>query len=267
VREDPNDAVVRLALADSYFAAERYTEAATQYEAVFTIDDKSALALAGLGRSLYSAGDRDGAAAAFQKVVDAAQEADIRGTLAGAAYFYLGVIKLELLKPDEAIPLLRNAVLIDGADADAVQMLGAAYVATGNYDEALVYLAKAVRFVPNFVEAYDQMAIAYDGKGQPNEAKYARAMSLFSRERYSDAAKDLEAVTAALPRFTAAFVGLGQAREKLGQKEAAAAAYNMALSLDPNDFNARGGLVRLGALRSAPEDANHGVPAGTGGGR
>lgn len=258
VRTDPSDLGARLALADLYYNANRFVESSEQYQAALMIDDKNLVGMWGLGRALFAAGDTNGAEPNFQKIVDISQDNDIRGDLVGAAYYYLGKIALTRNDADKAIEQLKNAISIDRSDADAMQVLGAAYVAKGRYDEALDQLIKAARFVPDFTEAYTQMALAYDGKGMKDYARYARGMELFGQGQLSKSAKELQAATAALPDFADAWTGLGLVLEKQGKREAAGQAYQKAAALDPNSFNARTGLVRLGLLQTNDSTAAHG---------
>jgi tetratricopeptide (TPR) repeat protein len=132
---------------------------------------------------------------------------------------------------------------------------------------------KAVAFVPDFGDAYDVLAMAYDQKGMPGEARYARGMKAYSQGRLDAAAKELEAAGTASPAFAPAFAGLGLVREKQGKKDAAAIAFETAMSIDAANFNARSGLARLGKLTvetsagaatgaGAPNDTTHqAVPA------
>ncbi len=262
VKDDPSLLGPRLALADLYYGVKRYKESVEQYLAASAIDDKNLVALWGLGRSLLALGDPAGAAANFQKVIDASKDADVRGDLVGAAYYYMGQIAISQNNADVAIESLKAAVSIDRSDADAMELLGAAYVMKGTYDDALDQLAKAVRFVPDFAEAYDQMALAYDGKGMASEARYARGMAMFSRGDLKKAQKELEAATESLPQFTPGWVGLGLVLEKAGRKDGAIKAYDAARALDPNDFNARAGLIRLGVLSADNADVHGSTQTG-----
>ncbi len=271
VKEDPNALQPRLVLAEAYYVAGRFRDSASQYEAALVIDDKSMLASWGLGRALLKTGDSAGAATSFQKIVQASENSDIRGDLLGGAYYFLAQIALDDKRVDDAIALARNAVLIDRADADALQLLGAAYVAKGSYDQALPLLLRAVTFVPDFAEAYEQMAIAYDAKGMKTEARYARAMKSYSQGDYAKAEKELNAVVSSDHKYADAFVGLGLTYEKQGKKDKAGTAYLQALEIQSDNFNARNGALRVGALKpgAGSQEAPHGSQPGapTGGGQ
>lgn len=271
VIDDPSNMAARLGLGDLYFRVGRYRESADQYEAVVGVtQDDDILPLWGLGRGLYFAGDSVGSEQTFQRIIDLGNENDIRGDLLGAAYYYTGRIALDRGDPAKAVASLKTAVSIDRADADSMEMLGLAYVANGQYDEGIAQLTKAVQFVPDFGDAYAGLATAYEAKGMAGEARWARAMVLFSEDALSKAVKELEAVTAAMPEFAPGFTGLGLAKEKQGKREEAAKAFGRAVALAPDDFNARAGLSRLGLLQPSG-DGFHGsaqqTPAASGGGQ
>ena len=75
-------------------------------------------------------------------------------------------------------------------------------------------------------------------------------MAMYAVGQNDPAIAELQAVTQAKPDFWAAWTGLGLAYEARGQKPEAAEAFQKALAGDPNDFNARTGLVRLGVVQA-----------------
>ena len=64
------------------------------------------------------------------------------------SYYSLGSIAMKQGKPAEAIPSLEKALAIKRSDADALYLIGTAYVATGETDKAETALRGAVAFVP-----------------------------------------------------------------------------------------------------------------------
>jgi tetratricopeptide (TPR) repeat protein len=245
VRADPENLAARLALAGLYYADGRYVESTEQYEAALTIDDESLMAMVGLGRSLLEVGDQARAIESFQRVVDAAAEADIPGDLVETAHYYMGSVYLDQGQLDDAIVQLENAVAIDRADADGWYLLGVAYLESGNLEGAIMALTRAAEFVPSFAEAYESLVVAYERKGLEGEASYARGMLAFSLGRFSEAERELAAAHDASPESVDVFVGLGLVRESQGDHESAAAYYHQALALEPDNFNATAGLARL----------------------
>ncbi|HEU4760101.1 MAG TPA: tetratricopeptide repeat protein [Dehalococcoidia bacterium] len=247
VRANPDDASARGALAQAYFTDHRYKEAAQQYDAVLSNDDKNPVALIGLGRSLLETGDRDAALGRFQQVLDIAAQGEMSADLVETAQFYLGSIYLDQKQADDAVDHLQKAVAIERTDADAWRVLGAALVEAGKPDEAIDALKQAVLFVPNYAEAYETMVVAYEQKGLTAETHYARGMLSYSRGQFDEAVTELAAALQASPNYAAAYVGMGLARESRSERDLALAAYQQALQLEPDNFNARAGLTRLGA--------------------
>lgn len=81
----------------------------------------------------------------------------------------------------------------------------------------------------------------------PGEAKIPMLIGqlLFKRRQWALAAEYLTIAVGAAPRNEAAWVALGQAREKLGADEAAFAAFETALQLNPENQAAQIGKSRL----------------------
>ena len=254
VRENPDDASARANLATLYFEEGRYSEAIQQYQVALDLDEENEAYLVGLGRALLSAGDHRAAAEKFQKAVDLSTEAELTSDVIETAYYYLGSISLTEGKPDEAVAHLKKALDVEPTDADAWYLLGAASIEADDIDGAIEALTRAVLFVPDYTEAYEKLIVAYEEKGLEAEARYARGMLAYSEGRYGDAVTELEAAIAASPELASAYAGLGLARESLSEREAAIAAYQRAIELDPDSFSARAGLVRLGAEEAGAEE-------------
>jgi cytochrome c-type biogenesis protein CcmH/NrfG len=93
-------------------------------------------------------------------------------------------------------------------------------------------------------------------------------MVAYSNGQFDEAATQLQAAVNASPTLVEAYSGLGLVRESQGQPDAAMAAYQQALQLKPDDFNATSGLARLngsgsGASSGSGLPANHpAVPTG-----
>jgi predicted TPR repeat methyltransferase len=85
------------------------------------------------------------------------------------------------------------------------------------------------------------------------DRRFAIAQDLLARGDDAGAADVLAQAIEAAPRFVPAWFALGEARDRLGQRDAAVAAYQQVCALDPEDRLGAGlHLVRLGAL--APGD-------------
>ena len=161
------------------------------------------------------------------------------------AYYGLGEVALGQDKPEEAIEHLLKALSIKRTDADAMNLLGAAYVAADQPEKAFQPLRRAIEFVPiGWAEPYQALADAYTASGDVAEAEWAAAMAVAQSGDVAGAVTRLEAIAdgdAALD----ARVGLGLLAEMGGDNASAAAWYGKALEIDAESESAQLGLSRV----------------------
>ena len=250
VRDDPQSPEKRMVLAELYMLNQRYTDAITQASNVLAAQPDNQRAWLVLGIANANTGKPADAIEPLTRFVDARKDQEMPGldkSLQAAAYF-LGDSFLQLGKPQEAITPLVQAVDWSQTDADAMYKLGMAYSAVGEYPKAVFMFHKATTLVPDFLEAYDAMAIAYDAGSQADYGDYARGMSAFSKKDYQAAIDLLLKSAQSQPGFAPTFAGLGLAYEALGNLQDAKASYQEAVNLDPNNFTADRGLERVEIL-------------------
>jgi tetratricopeptide (TPR) repeat protein len=247
VREDPSDVASRGQLADAYVVAERYEDAIAQYDAVLATGQADELAHFGRARANQALGNLEAAKADFQAVVDIAKEgemAHVDPTL-NAAFYGLGSIALEEDRPADAIQYLSAAVAIKRSDADALNLLGTAYVRNSEPAKAINPLRDAIAFVPiGWSEPYMTLAQAYADTGDAAMAEWAGAMADLSEERY-EAARSRLAAIADGPAALDALIGLALVSEVQGDAPAAADWYRKALEIEPANASALLGLSRV----------------------
>lgn len=252
VRHEPQDPLLRVALAESYLRAGLNAEALEQANQVLREYPRnaSALLIAGIGEVRLD--HPQAALAPLHTFVELRKDGPMArsDTALEAAYYYLGESYVKLGRPATAIPLLEAALVISPVDADALYQLGLALDAAGQPQLAVQRYGEAVRLVPDFEEAYRAMAATYDSLDRPDHAAYAQGMVAFCQEDYRGAVSALERATQALPEFAPAFLGLGLAYERLGSLRPALTAVQRALELDPGDFAAQ---QALGRIQAAPE--------------
>lgn len=250
VRDNPNDPDLRLNLAETYMVTSRFDDAISVSNEVMKAypDNQRAWFVFGVSNAL--GGKPAESIEPLQKFLDANKDAEMLGlnkTMQSAAY-YLGDSYLRLNQPDKAVAPLEQAVDWSQTDSDAMYKLGMAYLGVGRYDESIIMFESATRFVPNYTECYEGMAVAFENLNEPDYADYARGMAAFSKKDY-DAALPLLLKTAAVkPDFLPTFNGLGLTYEALGDLPNAKTNYEAALNLDPNDFASSTGLQRVEIL-------------------
>jgi tetratricopeptide (TPR) repeat protein len=229
---------------------QRYTDAITQAQQVLASEPENQRGWLVIGVASANTGNPADAIDPLTRFVDARKNEDMPGldkSLQAAAY-YLGDSYLQLGKPQEAIEPLTQAVNWSQTDADAMYKLGMAYSALQDYPKAVNMFSAATAFVPDFLEAYDAMAIAFDAAGKPDYGDYARGMSAYSKKDYKTAIELLQKSAQAQPGYAPTFAGLGMAYEALGRLQEALDAYQTGVQLDPNSFNASRGAERVQKL-------------------
>lgn len=247
---DPTNVDKRLALAEVYMVNRRFDDALALANEVMEAypDNQRAWLVVGVANAL--GGNPQAAVEPLQKFVDANKDTEMPGlnkTLQSAAY-YLGDSYLQLGQPDKAVPPLELVVEWSKTDADAMYKLGMAYLGMERFEDAVTLFQSATIFVPNYTEAYEGMAQAFEGLNDMAYADYARGMVAYSKKDYDTALPLLLKVAEAVPDFVPVFDGLGLTYEGMGDLQNAKSSYEMALQLFPDDFTASTGLQRVEAL-------------------
>jgi len=246
VRGHPANVGLRLQLAEVYRAANRPESALEQYSAVLKVEPSQA-ALLGRGEVLAGQGNLAAARQSYEHAIAKAggQYARVNPQLEGA-YYGLGSVLLKQHHTKEAMAQEQKALKIEPTDADALNVLGTAAVEAGAYDRAVKALRQAVLFVPSgWCEPYEQLAKAYRAQRRQPQQEYAGAMVELCEKKPADAARRLRPLISG-PVAVDAMMGLGMAAEAESQRASAAHWYRKVLAADPSNFDARGGLTRLG---------------------
>ncbi|RME45350.1 MAG: tetratricopeptide repeat protein [Caldilineae bacterium] len=255
IRDDPQNPDARVALAEYYLTKGMYPDAIEQANQVLNAypDNQGAMLVAGVAAVRMNKPEE--ALEPLEKFVALRKDGPMANTDTAleTAYYFLGESYMALDRPQDAIPVLEGALVINRTDADALYLLGQAYQATGRPEDALQQYQKAVRLVPDFTEAYTAMIEAYSTLNQEDYVAYARGMQAFTLKDYQTARTHLEYATNALPDFAPAFLGLALTYEKLGQPQAALQAVDRALDLDPTDFAAQQAYGRLQSILNPQE--------------
>ena len=138
-----------------------------------------------------------------------------------------------------------TALAIKRTDADAMNLLGAAYVKAGTPDKAVEPLRKAIEFVPiGWAEPYQTLADAYTASGDTDLAAWAGAMAAANIGDIAGAITRLTAISNG-PAGLDARIGLGLLAEMSSDAATAEQWYRKALELDPKSTSATLGLSRV----------------------
>jgi len=247
VRADPTDIASRGHLADLYLAAGRVDDAIAQYGEILRTGKQDEAAYVSRGQAYLIKGDLDAAAADWSKVVEIAKDQEMANVdpMLQTAYYGLGDIALRQERADDAVDFLVKALAINRSDADAMNLLGAAYVKAGKPDEAIVPLRRAILFVPSgWADPYQSLADAYTASGDTAEAEWAAAMAAGQSGDIGGAMARLEKLVDGDAGLDAR-IGLGLLAETSGDTAKAADWYRRALELDAGNQAAQLGLGRV----------------------
>lgn len=146
----------------------------------------------------------------------------------------LGVVLLEMNRPEDALPCLREAVAADPARPSCVRALSVALERTGDADAAAAALADGIARCPGDVAL-----------------RTAAIMVAMRRRRFGDAADLAEAARQAGVADACVFGLRGHALSSLGRHAEANDAYAEALKLAPEDPYVRHLVVAAGMLPQA----------------
>ncbi len=263
----PSAARFRADLAKLYTYAGDIENARVLYDEALQIDSGFAPAQAGLGWIAYDAGDTAAAEEAF------AQAVSIDSSWYDG-YYGQARIRFASADYDGALSLLEQArernprsgavlgwigetyfwkgyyTTDTAAAADLFERSVEAFTAAQKLDErdrfALSGLGWTLQYLERFTESVEMFntVLLLD----PNSAvdHNGRGWSLFNLERYSEAETDFREAIRLNDRYVRAYVYLGQTLELQGRPDEARAAYEQALTIDPNDADAQRYLQELG---------------------
>jgi len=166
--------------------------------------------------------DYAGAIEAFRKIVSAYP-------LEVEAYRRLGLLLKGEVRFQEALEVLKQALVIDAADKDLYNAMCLIYSEMGDHQDALAMAQHYVQLAPDEPNAHDSLGLTYEWAGRYDEAiqEYERALQL-------------------KPNFEIAMVHLGNVYFQQGRYHAAIEEYNRYLAAAPTDIERARGYSAIG---------------------
>lgn len=180
------------------------------------------------------------------------------------AHLLLGSLLMEQGDRMRSIEELQAGVRLSPHSEEAVNALGEAYKKFGDTPSAQKAFEQALALKPNYAVGHlnlgdtllaqndltgaaahlDRAISLLDKKDDAADAHYLRAKVFSAQNQPGTAAKQLELAVKLRPNFAQAWSDLGQARKTLFDDAGAVAAFDRAVTLNPNDAVAQ---YRLGA--------------------
>lgn len=148
----------------------------------------------------------------------------------------LGVVLLELGRPDMAVEHFKKAVELDPIYADAYFHLGTALAEARRWEEAVTAYKKALSLPTLTI---------------PESANQNLGLALYHLKRYQEAEQTLRFAISLDPRLQAAYYNLGLVFVAENRKEEAKAAFRQASQLGPDSPVGQAAQDRLKALGEA----------------
>jgi len=167
-----------------------------------------------------------------------------------ARFMLISLAMSQAGKIDRAEPPIRAAIRLDPNNATAHYFLGRLLYTDNRFDEAIEETQKTIDLSPDFVRAYENMGLCYEGKYRLDEAKrwYLKAIDaqsnspaksewpmldlailLMHENHYTEAKPLLEQALAINPLNTQALVQMGALYEADGEIERALDEYRAAI--------------------------------------
>jgi len=171
------------------------------------------------------------------------------------ALHLLGVIAVRERRFDDAIALLRQALVVDPRSEDVHYIMGRALGEIGQPDAAVASYDEALALQPRHAQAHFHRAMALKKLARPDAAldSYDRAIAIqpdyagahFNRGNLLCELNQLQAAVASYDlaishraTFASAYCNRGIALDKLGRRESALASYDRAIAINPRDAGA-----------------------------
>jgi tetratricopeptide (TPR) repeat protein len=256
---DPNDSKAEVGLGKLADRARQPNTAAAHYRRALELDSHSLAAALGLGEALDQAGDKPSARLAFGRAteidpksaaardrygvflqasgdvgaaIDQGVEA-VRLEIGTASYrAHLGLSYLGARMHKEADRELSEAVRLDPKNPVFENALGTSKLRQGDFTAASEAFTRARALAPGDETASTGLAAALTAAGKPAEAEAV-----------------LKQAGADLPRSFAIANDLGVVEVRLGNYDAAVAAFTRALEISPESADAAAALARAASLR------------------
>ncbi len=267
VRQNPNDAILRVRLGEALGAAGKFDEAIEQLNAALQIEPEHPGAFLDLGMIAVLTDNNSEAREYFKKVIEVTSKGQYANVdeRQETAYYNIGLLDLEEEAFEDAAGNFKAALRIRKDASDTYYHLAKAYQGLGDPESAIKNLEIAVSFDPGYAAAHFALGELYLEKDDLVNASYYLT-------RAAERAPDAEQPQEALASIGPVEQWKADAQEQLAAKqvESALTSVLIARNLDSKDpelaklqgaiLVARGDLkdaldVYEAALKLDPKDA------------
>ncbi|MFN8526065.1 MAG: tetratricopeptide repeat protein [Chloroflexota bacterium] len=234
VKQSPNDPEARMRVAGAYVRQKEYGRAIAQYEEALKLRKDWQPALIAMAFAELARGQEGRAAELYQKVADlnAGNEFRHANRDLQIVYYRLGTFAAKAGRHSDAAGWARESLAIDRTNADALFLLATSEEVEGNQSAAADAYRLATAFDPNFREAFAGLHRIAVARGDSREAAFAHGMETLAGGDANTALTEFRRLASDSPDYGPAYLGLGLAYGKKGQREEAIGAFRAALDRD-----------------------------------
>lgn len=205
--EPTPSAADRFARGSELMDADKFDEAAAEFQAALALEPENPDIMAALGGAFLDMGSYDASVDILNQALAIDAEHPLAlSNLCGAL----------ALRGDDALSVCQQALAVNEGDADTYNGLGVAYGQQGQFDEAITAFQEAIQLDPEHEWAHNNLGFAY-----------------LSLEQFDEAIAALQEAVRVAPGNLTAQLNLAQAYAITEQYEDAIAAYQAALRLAP----------------------------------
>ena len=170
-------------------------------------------------------------------------------------YFNIGFYHQVNDAPNKAIKNYCKSIVFNPMNFDALYNIGIVYLQEGDFKNAISNFSSAISINPSFANAYNNRGVAYLNKGKFNEAlqdfDIAINLNQYLSEAYANrgivyaelsdwvnAISDFTTVILTYKDYDWFFYNFAFCYYKINELDKAALYYNMAINLNPNNYDA-----------------------------
>ncbi len=194
ITKDPTDADAHVKLASIYITEEMYSDAQSELDKALKLNSNNMAALQLMGALFERNGDPAKAVTYYKKAIALGDKTEFKSLnpYLYEAIYRLGKIYVDEKKNKQAIAVLEKGVAINSIDSDLRYILGLAYLHDNQPDKAISEFEIALKYVPDFAEAYYGLGQAYAQKGDKAQAKAAYQKAVANKANYTQAEEALK---------------------------------------------------------------------------
>lgn len=193
IRENPENADLRVRLGEYYLHREKYDDAAEFFKQALRLEPSNQRAIIGLGLIYFETKKDNQAYEEFMKTIKINEGATWSklNPVVEQAHYYAGLVMMRQKKYETAVGHFRQALDLNPNSSDVRTQLGKALLELKMYDRAIPEFERALKVDPVFAPAHYGLGVAYEKTDQTKKAIEAYQEALKSAPQGSELQKEI----------------------------------------------------------------------------